>query len=124
MSDPTVFCLRCAADVSALPPAARYCRRCGVLLPYRPPAASAPSRPPPLPVLPYRQTQILVAYGRALFNLGWRYEHAPAWRRNPDEATRCYGKAARLGDAAAAERLAMSAEQMPPLAEVYHPPLG
>ena len=76
-------------------------------------------------VTPSRQTLMLIAYGRALFNLGWRYEHAPAWRRNPDEAARCYGKAARLGDTAAVERLSPGRRDgIPPLAAVYDPPAG
>jgi TPR repeat protein len=47
---------------------------------------------------------ILLAYGRALFNLGSRYETAVGSRRNVEEAARCYWKAARLGDAAARGR--------------------
>lgn len=48
---------------------------------------------------------MLLAYGKSMFNLGWRYEHAVGARRNLNEAARCYGKAARMGDASAAARL-------------------
>jgi TPR repeat protein len=47
----------------------------------------------------------LLAYGKSLFNLGWRYEHAIGARRNLTEAARCYWKAARLGDASAVGRI-------------------
>jgi TPR repeat protein len=127
MADPTVFCLRCAADVSALPPAAQFCRRCGFRLPTQfHPARSAHS-PAPLPLPPgsFHPTLILVAYARALFHLGWRYETAVGSRRNPDEAARCYGKAARLGDAAALRRLQpQPGTDLPPLATIYQPPVG
>jgi len=95
-------CPRCCADVSALPPVARYCNRCGFPLPTPSSLEEVPS-PPPLPQL-FSAPLILLAYGRALFNLGWRYETAIGSRRNIEEAARCYWKAARLGDAAARER--------------------
>lgn len=78
------FCVKCAADVSALPQAARFCYRCGSRL--------TDSRSPD-PLLP---PQILIAYARALLNLGWRYETAIGSQRNLDEAARCYEKAGRL----------------------------
>ena len=108
-----VFCTRCAADVGGLPPAARFCNRCGFALPEgfperRPsPQAGRPlPSPDPLPPEPFRPPLILLAYAKAMFNLGDRYEHAIGSRRNLGEAARCYWKAARLGDAAARERLA------------------
>ena len=127
MADPTVFCVRCAANVSALPPAARFCNRCGVALSaqfhlaqsVRPPAL------PPLPAGPYQPTLILVAYAQALFNLGRRYETAIGSQRNLDEAARCYWKAARLGDPAALYRVpAPPAADIPPMATIYPPPVG
>jgi hypothetical protein len=51
------------------------------------------------------RSAVLLAYGKSLFNLGWRYEHAVGARRNLTEAARCYWKAARLGDPSAAGRL-------------------
>ena len=101
-------------------------------------ALVAPSSPDPL------QPLILVAYAKALFNLGSRYEAAVGSRRNLGEAARCYWKAARLGDAAARERLAaepadgrcvlpyppsplpvpdsvMARDPGPPFADVYRP---
>jgi TPR repeat protein len=58
----------------------------------------------------------LLAYGKSMFNLGWRYEHALGARRNLSEAARCYWKAARLGDPEAAGRLAQE-----PLTPPDHP---
>ena len=113
-----VFCHRCSADVARLPPAARFCNRCGSVLPAppSPSPAAAPQRaetcePPP---------DILLAYARALFNLGCRYENAVGSRRNLAEAARCYWKAARLGDAPAAGRFPPSAFEVPVLP--YLPP--
>jgi TPR repeat protein len=77
------LCVKCAADVSALPKAARFCNRCGTRL-----LDHADQYPPP--------PLILLAYAQALFNLGRRYETAIGARRNLDEAARCYAKAARL----------------------------
>jgi len=132
-------CPRCCADVSALPAAARFCNRCGFPLPTRV-SAEPVSAPPPLPQL-FASPLILLAYGRALFNLGWRYETAIGSRRNVEEAARCYWKAARLGDAAARERYGHAlvagptshdppplpplpadfVEPLPPFATVYRP---
>ena len=115
---PPVFCLKCAADVSRLPPTAGYCNRCGSPLPTRP----SPARPaaPQNFEAPVPTPAILVAYARALFNLGCRYESAVGARRNLDEAARCYWKAARLGDAASAGRFAPQALAVPVLP--YPPP--
>lgn len=135
------FCARCAADVSALPPLARFCNRCGSTLPERfPTRHSVPAPPAPSPVADsYQPPLILLAYAKAMFNLGCRYETAIGSRRNLQEAARCYWKAARLGDPAAAGRLAPQAEAAvlpyippplptdpsaarPPVAAIYHPP--
>jgi TPR repeat protein len=48
---------------------------------------------------------IVMGYARALFRLGRRYENGLGASRNPNEAHRCYYKAARLGDADARARL-------------------
>jgi TPR repeat protein len=127
MADPTVFCVRCAADVSALPPAARFCSRCGfhLLRPFLRAHASLPPTGSPPVCSAFQPPLILVAYARALFNLGWRYETAVGSRRNAEEAARCYGKAARLGDAAALARLHPEPHaDPPPLAHIYEPPVG
>jgi len=112
-----VYCPRCATDVSSLPLEARFCNRCGLALPERTALRSTPAEPfqPPL---------ILLAYAKALFNLGWRYESALGSRRNLREAGRCYWKAARLGDVAALSRCGQPTigPSMPPLASVYRPP--
>jgi hypothetical protein len=55
------------------------------------------------------RSSMLLAYGKSLFNLGWRYEHAVGARRNLTEAARCYCKAARLGDPSATGRLGPAA---------------
>ena len=106
------FCPTCAADLTHLPPIARFCHRCGNRLPEAlavrgvPRGAQEPAgqfipfaavAPPPL---------ILFAYGKAMFNLGLRYETAVGSSRNVEEAFRCYQKAARLGDMSAVQRLA------------------
>jgi TPR repeat protein len=104
--------------VSALPPGARFCSRCGFPLPPHVAGDSVPS-PPPLPQL-FASPLILLAYGRALFNLGWRYETAIGSRRNVEEAARCYWKAARLGDVAARERY--GAASLDPATTPHEPP--
>jgi hypothetical protein len=57
-----------------------------------------------LDAAPFQPPVIVLAYAKALFNLGYRYETAVGSRRNLEEAARCYWKAARLGDSAARER--------------------
>jgi TPR repeat protein len=132
-----VFCSHCNTDLADLPLGARYCRHCGVRLR----SALAPTAPRPAQGSPggYRlpaeghfnwrfwwwggaprvqqsapgdRSFMLLAYAKSMFGLGWRYEHAVGSRRNLSEAVRCYGKAAKLGDADAAARLG------------YHPPRG
>lgn len=108
------FCRSCGFAVGELPPVARYCPDCGVLV--RPTLSGwARTRlrlsrlrwsrrlPDAVPVGP--PTRILVGYGNALFSLGWRYERGGGGSRNLPEAIRCYRKSARLGNADAALRL-------------------
>ena len=132
---PRVHCPNCTADLTFLPSAARYCHRCGSMLSSRSRAASADSwasasarrrsqrrsalRPPQWlsnlwcactdsddQDFPFAgRSEVLLAYGKSMFNLGWRYEHAIGARRNLNEAARCYWKAARLGDPSAVGRL-------------------
>ena len=136
---PRVVCANCSADLNLLPAAARYCNRCGVSLSAAvstvlpnpspaPPRASSGltfSRPRWLFNLWFAcsdcdgpgggtsglagRSAMLLAYGKSLFNLGWRYEHALGARRNLSEAARCYLKAARLGDDSAVGRLTSTA---------------
>lgn len=122
-------CVKCATDVTRLPATARFCNRCGSPLPARggqPLLPAATSVAPP--ALPFDPPQILLAYARALFNLGWRYETAVGSRRNLEEAARCYWKAARLGDAGARLRFEQPPNAndpvlpVPPFATVYAPP--
>jgi hypothetical protein len=107
------FCPNCVADVRHLPPIARFCHRCGFHLPTEVATPILPASPQSLPcgfiplLEPFPPSLILLAFGRALFNLGFRYETAVGSRRNVEEALRCYQKAARLGDAGAADRLAL-----------------
>ena len=129
---PRVVCANCSADLTLLPTAARVCNRCGASLSAAasatapaPAVAQAPSgpafsRPRWLFNLWFAcsdcgpegasglagRSAMLLAYGKSLFNLGWRYEHALGARRNLSEAARCYLKAARLGDHSAVGRLA------------------
>jgi TPR repeat protein len=60
-----------------------------------------PQAPPSRTAERFHPPQFLLAYARALFNLGWRYETAVGSKRNLEEAARCYQKAARLSVAAA-----------------------
>jgi hypothetical protein len=117
---PRTFCVKCAADLTPLPSVARFCNRCGSPLPARvfsPP----PPQPPGPPTFPFRPPQILIAYARALFNLGSRYETALGSRRNLEEAARCYWKAARLSHAAAhtAANTPVDPDAPPPFASVH-----
>jgi TPR repeat protein len=59
-------------------------------------------------------TPILIAYGNAMFRLGWRYERAGSASRNLPEAIRCYRKSARLGNLDAMVRLAVADGDSPP----------
>jgi len=141
---PRVGCPKCGADLSLLPKVARFCNRCGAALAEGAFAglAAAPSAPSEKPTGPWfcrprwlfnlwfacvdcdtgitrsasaGRSAVLLAYGKSLFNLGWRYEHAVGARRNLSEAARCYWKAARLGDPSAVGRL------NPHQASVYAP---
>jgi hypothetical protein len=130
---PRATCRKCGAHLTLLPKVARFCNRCGTTL--APPGATILARPstalqpPRAPRFAWPRwlfnlwfacleggdgvthsasegrSAVLLAYGKSLFNLGWRYEHAIGARRNLAEAARCYWKAARLGDPSAAGRL-------------------
>jgi len=69
------------------------------------PSASAPAvftgSPPPRSV----RTPILRGFAAALYRLGRRYEAGLGTSNNPNEAQRCYYKAAKLGNLAARQRL-------------------
>ena len=124
---PGAHCRACRADLSCLPPIARYCYHCGAALPdLRRNCRWSPSRSSWsrwLLNLWYAcdsdagnadaffagRSAVLLAYGKSMFNLGWRYEHAVGSRRNLAEAARCYWKAARLGDPSAVGRLGQPA---------------
>ena len=111
-------CPRCAAAVAHLPPIARFCHRCGARLRDGAAAKAVPAVADGLPApfaAVFPPSLILLAYGKALFKLGLRYETAFGSRRNVEESMRCYHKAARLGDASAIERLAAGGATPPPL---------
>lgn len=123
----SAFCTRCTASVSLLPRTARFCSRCGLPLPQQveqpegvPQNSGADTISSPPATEPFRPPAILLAYARALFNLGNRYETAVGSRRNLQEAARCYWKAARLGDGAARERVETQPEHGDALP--YKPP--
>lgn len=126
-------CLRCAADLSRLPEAARYCPRCGLDTFAGPPAAvvaraaelgisgrtsgewghvaelfggAAPPVDPYSVRGPQAASVVLQGYANALYNLGRRYERGAGTARNLPEAIRCYQKSARLGNIWALARLA------------------
>lgn len=149
-SDPSAFaddvstnvrprCPRCHAGTEHLPPAARFCPRCGVTLADR--LGPAPVIPPPLPRVPPDDpfkghpgfavpapTDIVAGYAEALYQLGLRYEAGVGWKHHPFEAVRCFAKAARLGNAKALERLALapdvSVDDFNDLPGEFPPPLA
>lgn len=83
------LCTRCRADLSAVAPAARFCPKCGHKL-------------GELEQLEFVFSHHIVhGYASAMYRLGNHYE----FRHNDDEAIRCYGKASRLGNEPARERL-------------------
>jgi TPR repeat protein len=61
---------------------------------------------PTPPMAPEFRSLIVLGYSNAMYRLGWRYETGNGTGRNPDEAVRCYCKAAKLGNPAALARLA------------------
>jgi hypothetical protein len=82
-------CARCATDLSALVPGARFCPRCGTRLGDLSHVRLAFAH------------GIVRGYASAMFRLGAHHE----FRHNDDEAFRCYGKASRLGNEPARERV-------------------
>src|SRR5882724_5927896 len=103
---PSVSCLRCHHDLSALPASAQFCPRCGHKQIDTPLAAvAAPCFPPTPPAPEYFHSVVVVGYARAMTSLGTRYETGQGVARNTDEALRCYCKAARLGNSEARLRL-------------------
>ncbi|HEY8668416.1 MAG TPA: SEL1-like repeat protein [Tepidisphaeraceae bacterium] len=125
-------CPRCHEDLSYLLATARFCPQCGSSL-YtdnsRPaPEAQSPAMPPGVcgwfdrmrqyailmgildPDLPpspmYQDRSVMIrGYGNALYRLGEKYEAGLGAAANRDEALRCYGKAARLGNSLAKARI-------------------
>ncbi len=116
-----------------MPASARFCPKCGTpLAPNAPPNSGAATRLDAIRRAeawlhlvggthavpadraagpePTSRSAILRGYAAALYTLARRYEHGRA-HRNPAEAIRCFTKSARLGNAAAARRLA--AEEIP-----------
>ena len=131
---PLPTCPTCHSDMAGIPHSARFCPHCGTRLDRvraaaesvaTSAAAAAPAlqrlrlswnmlsghRPPPdAPPVPLALrcsslTDMVVGYANAMCKLGGRYESGAGAARNPDEATRCYFKAARLGNADAVARL-------------------
>ena len=105
------ICARCGLDVQALPKTRRFCPRCGFKLAVES-AEPAVIYRHPLPAMPVEQQHepshslMISGYATAMNKLGVRYEVGQGVARNEDEAIRCYGKAARLGDEDARTRLA------------------
>jgi hypothetical protein len=105
-------CMRCGLELYDLPITRRFCPRCGLnlsagaLVP-----VSLVIAHPPLPVLPLVEplepahSLMIAGYATAMTKLGVRYEVGQGVARNEDEAIRCYGKAARLGNEDARTRL-------------------
>jgi TPR repeat protein len=106
-------CPGCQRDLCALPPAATFCPECCRRV--RPKvtawamAARLASRlwwgvEPPIDRSGPR-APVVVGYSKALWRLGWRYEHGRGMSRNVPEAMRCYAKSAGLGNVEAAARI-------------------
>jgi TPR repeat protein len=64
------------------------------------------------------RSRIVAGYGKAMFNLGWRYER----RRNLPEAVRCYFKSSKLGNPDATARLEPTRNELEHGDEVPDPP--
>ena len=113
-------CALCRPDCGAIPAEARFCPRCGRSLAHRRDPDDLwltvrgllgtffGNRPVAMPGfnLPAPTTASLAAYANALVALGTLYEQRPGWRRNREEAVRCYLKAAKVGHRSALSRLA------------------
>ena len=106
-ADEESACVRCGHDLTRLPASPRFCPRCGLNLSVRPvPVVDCREPVPVLTQTPEPGTStIVVGYGIAMKKLGGRYEVGQGVHRNVDEAVRCYGKAARLGNEDAKIRL-------------------
>jgi TPR repeat protein len=66
------------------------------------------------PIEKMPRSPMVLGYGNALYTLGWRYERGGA-NGNKPEAVRCYRKSARLGNLDATVRLAVIADEPPPI---------
>src|SRR5687768_17274862 len=105
-------CPHCQADLDRLPPTARFCARCGGSIKdlRRTRPGTAPSAAPRAAGQfavgdEAGHSLMLEGYANAMYNLGRRYESSLGSRHHPEEALRCYYKAARLGNASAVARL-------------------
>ena len=106
-ADEESACVRCGHDLTRLPVPPRFCPRCGLNVSVRPVPVAEWREPVPV-LTPPREpgtSTIVVGYGNAMNKLGGRYEVGRGVQRNVDEAVRCYGKAARLGNEDAKSRL-------------------
>jgi hypothetical protein len=131
-------CAQCRSPVAHLPTVARFCPRCGAMLPIdRPPPPAAPPLMPDehaaqflgwLMPLIHADSQrpgggaisthtarpaTLIAYINTLLHLGVRYEAGIGGTRNLAQALRYYRKAAKLGNELAQARVAVDAARPP-----------
>jgi TPR repeat protein len=75
-------------------------------------AAAFRRRRPATPTGPVGpRAPVVIGYSKALWRLGWRYEHGRGAVRNVPEAMRCYGKSAGLGNVEAQGRLDVSSRE-------------
>jgi hypothetical protein len=91
------------SPLDLLAPWPRVQHWCATLLKLPPPLPAAADDPDSLGAAPV--SPMVQGYATALYNLGYRYEHSAGARSNPEEAVRCYFKAARLGNPQAVARL-------------------
>ncbi len=107
-------CPGCDLDLCALPATATFCPGCRRRLrPERTLWVTLPTilcrlwrgRGDPPVDRSGPRAPVVVGYGKALWRLGWRYEHGRGMSRNVPEAMRCYRKSAGLGNVEAAARI-------------------
>jgi len=130
-----LVCPTCRRIVATLPVSARYCPRCGSLMPQNRPdlslfadAMERPARRRRLAwIWPFarrgrgdfawrllgRRPGTLIAYVNTLLNLARRYESAPGADKNIRQALRYYEKAAKLGSGEARGRLSEEGDDTP-----------
>ena len=133
-------CRHCGVELAHLPPTAVFCPHCGGAMALSPREAivAGVRRVPPTIwdsigrfvlrcfgmigdskyVGERDRSRMVTGYGKAMFNLGWRYER----RQNLPEAVRCYFKSSKLGNPDATARLNPARDELKCGDEISDPP--